>query len=321
MYALYASNEQELAQGSRLFTDKMEPMLVKLEHFYRSGGAPAHVSEIPQYLEVCRWPFRRLEYSFALDALVGHLKPGDTYLDAGSGATPFAFVVAAGGVEAYACDGDARLIGELSRLPLSEVYGASVSYAAQDLTRTSYKDEMFDAISCISVLEHIPAPDDQKAIRELLRILKPEGLLVLTVDFQPSATGATPDNRLVNSLRRAGYLFRHSGWAELLRAATHKAKAAQVVLRGEAHRARSANQCFEIAHLEEDLIPAFGGQDIPSLSPCTADLRSVTAQQALGFWRLGGLQEAANGRIVLPAACIVRKRTILSNLEADAHRN
>lgn len=270
MYVLYAGSAQVLAEGSRSFSDLMEPMLVRLEHFYRSGGVPEHVSEIPQYLEICRWPFRRLEYSFALEALVRHLKPGDTYLDAGSGAIPLAFALAARGVEAHACDGDSRLIEELSRLPLSQVYGASASYAFQDLTRTTYPDGMSDAISCISVLEHIPAPDDQQAIAELLRMLKPGGLLVLTVDFRPSTTGATPDHRLGHYFQRAAFLIRHGRWVDLARAATHKVKAAQAVRSGEAHQARSANQCFEIAHLEEDILPAFEGQEVPSQSLCSA---------------------------------------------------
>lgn len=48
-----------------------------------------------------------------------------------------------------------------------------------DLCALPYKDRMFDVILCIDVMEHIK--DDVKAVRELFRVLKPEGKLILHV--------------------------------------------------------------------------------------------------------------------------------------------
>lgn len=48
-----------------------------------------------------------------------------------------------------------------------------------DATDLPFKDKSFDRIICSEVLEHIP--DDQKAISEMHRVLKPGGIVIITV--------------------------------------------------------------------------------------------------------------------------------------------
>ncbi|MCD4742776.1 MAG: class I SAM-dependent methyltransferase [Desulfobacteraceae bacterium] len=48
-----------------------------------------------------------------------------------------------------------------------------------DITRLSFKNKAFDIVICSEVLEHIP--DDQKAVKELLRVLKNKGILAISV--------------------------------------------------------------------------------------------------------------------------------------------
>lgn len=48
-----------------------------------------------------------------------------------------------------------------------------------DITDIQYPDESFDVIYCSHVLEHVP--DDRKAMREFLRVLKPNGWAMLLV--------------------------------------------------------------------------------------------------------------------------------------------
>jgi SAM-dependent methyltransferase len=50
-----------------------------------------------------------------------------------------------------------------------------------DITAISEPDASFDAIMCIEVLEHLPDP--LAALRELGRLLKPNGQLILTAPF------------------------------------------------------------------------------------------------------------------------------------------
>ena len=49
----------------------------------------------------------------------------------------------------------------------------------EDIKNLSFQDNSFDLIICIHVLEHID--DDKKAMQELLRVLKPEGIALLDV--------------------------------------------------------------------------------------------------------------------------------------------
>jgi SAM-dependent methyltransferase len=48
-----------------------------------------------------------------------------------------------------------------------------------DINRLPFADISFDCVICSEVLEHIP--DHETAVKELIRILKPEGTLVLSV--------------------------------------------------------------------------------------------------------------------------------------------
>jgi SAM-dependent methyltransferase len=53
----------------------------------------------------------------------------------------------------------------------------------QDGRALTYPDASFDAAYSVSVLEHIPDGGDTAAIRELVRVVRPGGLVVVTVPF------------------------------------------------------------------------------------------------------------------------------------------
>lgn len=59
-----------------------------------------------------------------------------------------------------------------------------ITYRHGDVTRTPYAAGTFDAISCLSVVEH-GVPLDAY-FREMARILKPGGLLVTSTDYWPT---------------------------------------------------------------------------------------------------------------------------------------
>ena len=58
-------------------------------------------------------------------------------------------------------------------------------YAAHDLRDLGFAEKLFDAILCLEVIEHLPPVDRPSLARELVRVLRPGGLLVLS----------TPDGR------------------------------------------------------------------------------------------------------------------------------
>ncbi len=59
-----------------------------------------------------------------------------------------------------------------------------IRYIPGDLTRTPYPDAHFDAISCLSVIEHGVSLRDY--FREMYRLLKPDGLLITSTDYYPT---------------------------------------------------------------------------------------------------------------------------------------
>lgn len=304
---LYEPERWRLLEKTRLFTDHMEPLLVALEKQRQKPDSLAQVQVAQDYLDVCRWPFRRLEYTFALDALVRHVVPGGTVLDAGAGVTPFGHALAHLGYTAYACDFDRSLMERLSRGEAERIYGSKVDYRWQDLTQVDYADETFDAVTCISVLEHIPAPVDQKAVAELVRVLKPGGLLALTVDFQPLGVSGSADHA-GHYRRRTFDLLRQGNVVEIARGALRKLHARQVVRDGQARQPRSANQCFEISHLEEDILPPLVDGLIDLSVPFAHAMRSVTVESARRLWdHEPGLYDVQGRRDVLPAAILFRK--------------
>ncbi len=56
-----------------------------------------------------------------------------------------------------------------------------INLSSENAIRLSYPDNYFDVITTISVIEHIPDNGDQMAIKELWRVLKPKGKLIITI--------------------------------------------------------------------------------------------------------------------------------------------
>ena len=65
-----------------------------------------------------------------------------------------------------------------------------------DITNITYEDNQFDVILCNHVLEHIP--DEHKAMKELLRILKPNGWAILQVPLDLRLEKTFEDSNIVS---------------------------------------------------------------------------------------------------------------------------
>jgi SAM-dependent methyltransferase len=58
-----------------------------------------------------------------------------------------------------------------------------IRYLPGDITRTGFPDAFFDAITCMSVIEHgVPL---QAYFHEMFRLLKPGGILITSTDYYP----------------------------------------------------------------------------------------------------------------------------------------
>ena len=70
-----------------------------------------------------------------------------------------------------------------------------------DICNLPFSDNEFDVILCNHVLEHIP--DDTKAMQELFRVLKPNGMAVLQIPQDLSRDTTFEDNTITDRKERA----------------------------------------------------------------------------------------------------------------------
>ncbi|WP_416867260.1 MAG: class I SAM-dependent methyltransferase [Imperialibacter sp.] len=128
------------------------------------------------------------EYPFAL--IAADLEQGLKCADVGCGTTPFtAFLadkVGAKNVTGYDPDlvessSDERHSAFGVRRQFLDKIG--INFAQDDLLNLSAPNDYFDRVFCISVLEHIDDFETQvRGLNEMVRVLKPGGRLILTMD-------------------------------------------------------------------------------------------------------------------------------------------
>ena len=107
-------------------------------------------------------------YRFRKWKISKHVPASGRILDIGSGTAP------------VSPDLKRTVVADVSEEAMRNVECASK--AVTSITEMSFAPASFDCVLCSEVLEHIP--DDAKAVSELRRVLKPGGVLVVTVPFQ-----------------------------------------------------------------------------------------------------------------------------------------
>jgi len=123
---------------------------------------------------------------------------GREVLDAGCGPGVNSITLARRGLRVTAIDDDPEkleTLGELRRL-----LGVDVKLERADVCRLPFDDASFDKVLCSEVLEHVE--DDRGAVSEFARILRPGGLLVVTVPSEASIVHEYEDDF---GHARAGY--------------------------------------------------------------------------------------------------------------------
>lgn len=103
------------------------------------------------------------------------IQPGDTVLDCGAGLGWITHVIARlHDCRLAATDYDVpRLLTARRETP------PDVSIAASDIYRLPYRDGFFDKVVLSEVLEHVP--DDSAALSEVARVVRPGGIVAITV--------------------------------------------------------------------------------------------------------------------------------------------
>ena len=133
---------------------------------------------------------RRYEYPYVVINSKLRKQPAKEFkiLDCGAGVGPLQFYLAMKGHEYYSLDLDLSALMRVARFKSKN--GLKTLYPTYgNILDVPFPNNYFDRIVCISVLEHIIYPLRKDIdvvlkgfVNELLRVLKPEGLFVLTFD-------------------------------------------------------------------------------------------------------------------------------------------
>jgi SAM-dependent methyltransferase len=122
---------------------------------------------------------RAFEYPFVTELLEERLPKHSRVLDAGVYRGPFPHFLSRLGYDVTAIDINPALLPHwaLAQIILRD----GVKYRLRDAEATRFASGSFDAVTSISVLEHMQQP--VRSLREAARLLRPGGLFVVTCDM------------------------------------------------------------------------------------------------------------------------------------------
>lgn len=79
-------------------------------------------------------------------------------------------------------------------IPPAMIKKYDIDYIIGDFTKLSFEDCSFDVVSCVSVLEHMPHDDQIRGIKEMARVVKNGGKLIITYDNHVDLTDTFINN-------------------------------------------------------------------------------------------------------------------------------
>lgn len=124
---------------------------------------------------------RYIEYNKALNFIRN--EKIDNVLDIGCGHSLLPSLMAKGGYDIVTIDTNKNFgIWQKSKV------NSNLESVIASGSKLPFKDNSFLAVTCISVLEHIREGGDVKAIKEILRVLKPNGVCVISVPVSKEET-------------------------------------------------------------------------------------------------------------------------------------
>lgn len=142
---------------------------------------------------------RQWEYAYTFTEILAHACNTNNQpqiLDAGSGISFFPFFVSESckTSQVTCCDSDSLLAEAYAKIsPKTE---GSVKFISTDICSTGMDENSFDIIYCISVLEH--TKNFPKIIKEFFRLLKDNGILIVTFDISLDGYGEISPDKLIN---------------------------------------------------------------------------------------------------------------------------
>lgn len=106
-------------------------------------------------------------------------QPKEVVLDAGCGSGVYSFTCGFKGMTVYGIDLDKKKVELCQKMSEQMKLGNYTYFYKANILKLPFENDFFDKIIFSETLEHIP--EDKKAIKELCRVLKPSGEMVISV--------------------------------------------------------------------------------------------------------------------------------------------
>jgi ubiquinone/menaquinone biosynthesis C-methylase UbiE len=134
-------------------------------------------------------PFRLWEYAW-LYRILNLSAGGVRVLDLGGPATHLTLLAALAGCRVTTIDINSDFVAAARECAQALKIGSLDPLVGDMRDLSAFSSDSFDVVVSCSVLEHLTGGDQEIALREMARVVKPGGLVGLTFDFGPSAAGA-----------------------------------------------------------------------------------------------------------------------------------
>jgi len=138
----------------------------------------------PDYPHVLHWS-RQVEWPWSI--VETNLEPHHDCLEVGGAGTPLKYLIAKLCRSLTSTEIDPKAIPQIQEQINNQGF-KNIHQVEADVRNLPFPDNSFDRVFCISVVEHIEK-DRDKAIKELIRVLKSKGVLILTMDVALTNAG------------------------------------------------------------------------------------------------------------------------------------
>lgn len=148
---------------------------------------------------------RQYEWPWAIHSTL--LSESTNCLDVGSGWSVLKYALANRVCSVFCVDNDLPSVDKACKT--TELMGRwEVSHYLGDARQLPEAvGEDFDRVFCISVLEHIPDGGHRKAMEEIVRVLKPGGIAVITMDVAFKGDAGQGNNFYITEAEANRFLF------------------------------------------------------------------------------------------------------------------
>ena len=168
----------------------------------RKKKVAEHYNRISKYYDGFDFGFLKRLFEFRLYVeMLNYLESGDAVLDIACGTGNMSFELATKFKRVYGIDISKGMLNRAKfKVETAKAENRQIGFVYGDGECLPFKDESFDAVTCILAIEHFP--DTERAISEMKRVLKEGGILVFNLLEMRDGVLKKIFKRRLQSLRR-----------------------------------------------------------------------------------------------------------------------